>query len=86
MNCEFITSWLFSKVIFREKRYFKRILGSPVKNCPRISLICLSESSIQSAWALTVIAFDKSCMGLLSGIADLPRNGAKLHARLYILG
>ena len=25
-------------------RHFKRNLGSPVKNCSRVSLICLSES------------------------------------------
>ena len=39
-----MTSWLFSEVILGRKRHFERNLGSPVKNCPRISLICLSES------------------------------------------
>ena len=37
-------SWLFSEVILRNKCHFKRNLGSPVKNCPKVSLICLSES------------------------------------------
>ena len=37
-------SCLFSKVILQRKHLFKRNLGSPVKNCPRVSLICLSES------------------------------------------
>ena len=37
-------SWLISEVILRRKRHFKRNLGSPVKNCPRVSLICPSES------------------------------------------
>ena len=31
-------------LILRGKRHFKRDLGSPVKNCPRISLIDFSES------------------------------------------
>ena len=31
-------------VILQRKRRFKRNLGSPVKNCPRAFLICLSES------------------------------------------
>ena len=37
-------SWFFSQVILRRKHFFKRNLGSPVKNCPKISLIYLSES------------------------------------------
>ena len=37
-------SWLFSEVILRRKHHFKRDLGSPVKNCPEVSLIYLSES------------------------------------------
>ena len=31
-------------VILRRKRHFKRNMGSPVKSCPGVSLICLSES------------------------------------------
>ena len=38
-NCEFTMSWLFAEVILGGKRYFKRNLGSPVKSCPRVSLI-----------------------------------------------
>ena len=37
-------SWLFSEVILGRKHYFKRNLGSPVKSCPKVSLIFLSES------------------------------------------
>ena len=37
-------SWLFSEVILRRKHRFKRNLGSPVKNCSKVSLIYLSES------------------------------------------
>ena len=32
------------RVILRRKCHFKRNLGSPVKNCPKVSLIYLSES------------------------------------------
>ena len=37
-------SWLFSEAILQRKHYFKRNLGSPVKSCPKVSLIYLSES------------------------------------------
>ena len=36
-------SWLFYEDILR-KRHFKRNRGSQVKNCQRVSLICLGES------------------------------------------
>ena len=50
-NCEFTASWLFSEVILQKRRHIKRNLGSSVKNCPKVSVIYLSES-VRRGWML----------------------------------